>query len=131
MSHTTKVKAKFIDLESVAKAAERCGGILHRNKSLFTSYAGRQEKCIHAISIKGAAKGSYEIGLRYLDTTQKAFEPHCDFWGGQLAKTFGQDLSRLKTEYAVAVTEKRLKQKGYAVRRVVDEGRHVRLQAIA
>lgn len=95
-------------------------------------------KCEHAIGIPGVAGrngstgvGSYEIGVMK-NRDGDGFRVVFDSWGpGQkLSRIAGHDLSRLRQEYAVAVTlrkAEKLKRKGFSVKREDLAGGRVRL----
>jgi hypothetical protein len=126
MSHVTDVKLTIKDLDAVEEACEALGLELVREKKTFEWY-GRWVndfrgataavdqgfdpatfgQCEHAIRIKGAAKGSYEIGL-VKDPSGDGYRLLYDAWGnGQnLERAAGKGLNRLRHEYAVAQARK-------------------------
>jgi len=146
MSHMTDVKLKVKDLDALEEAALALGMELRRGQKTHKWYGqfmgdtrsapGHDPKtfgkCEHAIAVKGEPS-AYEVGVvKALDGD--GFELLFDSWGpGQRVEAkAGRNLARLRQEYAVAVTAKRVKQtlarQGFKMTREAAEGGRVRLR---
>lgn len=130
MSHVSVVKCHLRDLDALETAAEKLGGVLHRNQRTFKMYGSRPEPCLHAITLRDEPN-AYEIGLRQTAANDPhTFEFACDFFDGKLSKAFGQNLTGLQNEYLAVVAERQLEQGGYrVVREEAEQG--IRLRAYA
>lgn len=118
MSHIASVDLELRDLDALAKAADHLGLELVRDCQTFNYYGGSRDAAIHKLRLKDAPAGAYEIGLRYTDASQKAYQPAWDTYGqhGQaLVRAAGQDCVELKKRYAAEVSAKELRRKGYSV----------------
>ena len=132
MSHVAVVACQIRDLDALSSAAEKLGGELRRNQTRFQMYGSESQACVHAIGVKGARNGAYEIGLRRKSASDEAegYELACDFFDGSLATKFGANLVGLRNEYQAVVAERTLQRRGYRVQRQ-DEGQQIRLVARA
>jgi len=148
MSHLTEVKMKFRDLESLQAAVEACGGEW-RDKKTYAWWGSRagggdygglppseDGKCLFAIGQKGVEarnghSGPWEIGVRKA-ADGDGYRLLYDYFGSAgnaLHRTFGENLSKVKQEYSVAVATKQaavLARQGYTLRREA-VGKRVRL----
>lgn len=57
----TPIQCEVRDLDALAAAAVRLGGVLTRGKQTFRYYAGQTDRCAHAITFPGCA---FEVGVR-------------------------------------------------------------------
>lgn len=145
MSHVADVDIKIRDLEAAAKAAQMLGGELMRDQKTHRWYGrfmndwssqraavNRRDpktfgKCDHAIRFPGV---DYEIGL--VREEDGSFTAVYDEWGpGAKIKEIcgGQDLPKLKNEYAAAVTTRTLMRRGFRVQRTIGPKGEIVLKA--
>lgn len=130
MSHIAEVNLELKDLDALAKAADALGLELVRDCKTFNYYGGAKDPAVHKLKLKGASAGAYEIGLRYTDGSQTAFQPAWDTFGqhgAALVRAAGRDCVELKKRYAAEVAAKELRRKGYSVKITTqDQGLRVR-----
>lgn len=152
MSHITEVKLQIKDLDALKEAAEALGFEFVEGQQTYNWYnafladspEGRQYarergtasmgKCEHALRLKGAKPGDYEVGIiKALDGNGFSIA-YDNFGSGQnlMKAGGGKDLPTLRKEYAVAVATKRaqasLGRQGWRVERQDLEGGRVRLR---
>lgn len=139
MSHVTDVKMKLHDLGALREACEALGLEFREGQQTWNWYGtwvndfsgeraaasqgfdpSKFGKGLHAVSVPGS---KYEIGVVEARNGD-GYELLYDAWGGHgaaIEKAAGQQLSRLKQEYAAAVTMNRARQKlareGFTARR--------------
>lgn len=134
MSHVTKLRMVVKDLDSLAEAAEVLGMELHRDQKAYTVYYGRKAPCQHALALKVAKPGAFEIGLLQAKAgdPEAGYELHSDNMAYDILAAAGPDSNRLKQEYAVATATRKvhatLARKGYKVSREALAGGRVRLR---
>lgn len=101
MSHITKVKTVAKDLDALKLTIEKMGLEFRENKTHYIWYGsnGAQNKCDHAIGIKGDNK-SYEIGVTKVgDEYKLAF----DNYDRKISKIVGNDCNILMNEYTKVI----------------------------
>jgi hypothetical protein len=120
MSHTVKIQTKFKNenFNAFRRALEHHGWTLKENDKART-YPGdpAQHTNYPFVAVNPQANG-YDIGLRVEEGDISVF---CDFYGGSITKTLGQDLNELRKEYAFRVIEERLANEGYSVSRTINQ----------
>lgn len=97
MSHLARGKTKLNDLAALRVAAEEVGGIFNEGQDTFIWYSDTDNKCDHAISIKGK-KHAYEIGLRKFKDGS-GYEMLWDTYDGHLENQFGEGMINLIDHY--------------------------------
>lgn len=148
MSHITDVKLRVRDLDALEQAAVACGLELHRGQRThkwYGEFVGDSEpppgrspkdygKCDHALSLKNARPGDYEIGVvAALDGD--GYDLLVDTWGQArlLQAVDGPAMNKLRREYSAALTIKRAKQKlglkGFTVQRK-DVGNRIQVRLV-
>lgn len=126
MSHITTAQLRFSNLDAMAAAGDVLGLVFMRDQTTHAWYGqmvgdseeGRRTarergvenlgKCAHALRLKDHKPGDYEIGV--VANGDGTFSLLFDSWGPghRLETAAGRDLSRLRQEYAVAVTQARV-----------------------
>jgi len=125
MSHITAITLKIRGLDDLETAATECGLELVREQTTHKWYGrfvgdtagidgvAREEygKCLHALRLPNAGPGDYEIGV-CAARDGDGFELRVDTWRQTrlLAAVGGADMPKLKQEYAIAVTKRRVGQ---------------------
>lgn len=103
MSHTVKVKTQIRVSEhnQLVKALQRLGWNVAENAAV-RQYAGvSNDYPLAAINPDKSGIG-YDVGIKQKDGVYEFFT---DFYQGSVAKTLGEDFSKLKQEFAAAVVE--------------------------
>lgn len=135
MSHLESIECYCTDLDALAVVADRLGFELVRGArsfkwfgALVADYEGATAavsrgydpktfgQCDHALRLKNATAGSYEIGLVRRIDGQPGWELLFDSWGvhGQLLEKYaGAKLTTLKDQLAAEVTRRQLARQGY------------------
>ena len=152
MSHITDVKLKIKDLDALKEVADACGFEFREDQKRYAWYgkfmgdseSGRRVvaergveslgKCDHALRLKGAQSGDYEIGV--VKDADGSFALLYDEYGfgRKLVSdaTGGPQLSRLRREYAATVATKEAKRRlgrlGFTVARQDLPGNRIRLK---
>lgn len=127
MSHIAKIQLQIKDLDALAIAAESLGCELVRDQKDFLWYAGRRNPCDHAIRVKNAQSGTYEIGV--IADGEGNYRLECDFWNsGGLQKIVGAEGQKLRQSYAESAATRQAKRQGFRVQRTVNENGVVRLR---
>ena len=126
MSHITEAKLLIKDVDALDAAAAECGFVFMKDQNTHAWYGqmvgdseeGRRTarergvenlgKCAHALRLKDHKQGDYEIGV--VKNTDGTFSLLYDTWGPgrRLEQAAGVNLSKLRQEYAVAVTQARV-----------------------
>jgi len=134
MSHVTKVGGIYcqedqLDLLDTAATVRGCE--LRLGQEQFKAYFSEQ-KCVHAIRVRGAGRDTYEIGLTRRPTAQGGYELSYDPYNGGfgLEAKIGPGAGLLKKEFAALVAERQLQREGHRVRRVVEEDGSVAVYAM-
>lgn len=101
MSHITKINVKIKDLDSLKKAAARCGLQMIEHQKSFRHYNGRVEACAHAIVVPDNLK-AYQVGVIW-NEEEKSYDLATDFYAGGygLTEKIGKDFSTLRSAYAL------------------------------
>lgn len=97
------------------------------DQTTFRQYAGRIEKCEHAIRIPDNDR-AYEIGVTRHGDSRQGFVLSWDSWAGGygMVEKVGEEGARLKMEYGIAVDMKIKQDEGYeVVRENMADGRVV------
>lgn len=148
MSHITNGKLKVLHLDDLETAALERGLVLHRGQTTHKWY-GRfmgdsavpegmdpkdYGKCAHALALKDAQAGDYEIGVVPALDGGEGYDLVLDTWGQtRLLAAVGPDLNILRREYAAAVATRKanekLRQRGFVAHRtnLANGGIRVRL----
>ena len=150
MSHISKCTTLYKSLDEVEVAGEALGFDLLREKKSHAWYgrmvgdsaegiATAREfgvenlgKCDHVLRLKTHQAGDYEIGVKRMD--DGTFALVYDSWGPgkRLEDAAGKGLQRFRQEYAVAVTQARMKKtlarQGFRMTREQGENGRVRLR---
>ena len=130
MSHIVGARMVVRDLDAVEVAADECGLTLMRGQKTMRCYQG-QGACDHALKLKDARPGDYEIGLR---TQEDGFGLVIDTWGPgrRLVEAAGPEMNTLRREYSAAVltarARKKLAPKGFTTTREDLPGGRIRLR---
>ena len=124
MSHITDVKLQVKDLDAVKMVAEILGFEFREGQKTYAWYGrfmndsdeGRrvvQERGEHALgkcdhALRPKVGGGYEIGL--VANAEGSYDLLYDSWGSgqRIEELAGKGLSRIRQEYAVAVTQRRV-----------------------
>lgn len=107
MSCVVNANLEVTDLASVQAAVTVLGMSFREGQKTYRAHEGELD-CEHAIAVPG---GQYEIGL--LRDGEK-FSLMYDRWGqhgAAIERLAGPGLGRLRQEYAVAVTERRVEER--------------------
>lgn len=127
MSHIAKIQLQIKDLDALADAAESLGCELVRDQKDFLWYARRRNPCDHAIRVKNAQSGTYEIGV--IADEEGNYRLECDFWNsGGLQKIVGAEGQKLRQGYAESAATRQAQRQGFRVHRTVNENGVVRLR---
>lgn len=144
MSHVANVEIQIKDLQALKRACKALGLEFVENQNTYAWYGqwmddwhttdaavtnGYDEKdfgkCEHAIKVPNS---SYEIGV-VKNPNGVGFRLIYDTWGENGRKVSeqlgGKSLTKLKNEYAVAVTTKQLMSQGFRVKRSTKAGKIV------
>lgn len=108
MSHITSVTLKVRDLDALKAACAPLGLEFREGQKTFKWYS-QSGKCDHAIGVAGAPKGTYEIGVKRQSESEdgEGYKLDYDKFDGNIEPLAGQNLSKLKQEYAAQVVESR------------------------
>lgn len=127
MSHIARIQLQIKDLDALADAADLLGCELVRHQKDFLWYAGRRNPCDHAIRVKNATSGTYEIGV--IADGEGNYRLECDFWNsGGLRQIVGEGGQKLRQTYAESAATRQAQRQGFRVQRTVTENGVVRLQ---
>jgi hypothetical protein len=150
ISHITDARLKVKDLEALDMAGQVLGFELVRDKTSynwFQNFVGDSAeglrvaaergahtfgKCEHVLRRKGAAATDYEIGV--VRDPDGAYSLLYDTWGSgqKLEQAAGVRLARLRQEYSVAVTQRRVEKtlgrQGFRMTRETKEGGRIQLR---
>lgn len=115
MSHLTEVKTEFKDAEALKKAAQELGFSWQANAEC-RFWNDQSKKFDYVIKLKGP----YDVGVRCKPSGELALE--ADLHAGYVEKELGNNLERLKQQYAAEKIKiaARLKAKSVRQRRLQD-----------
>ena len=147
MSHVTEIKVEILDLESLAKAAERCGCELITNKKTYHWYgysvgdyplpkgfkAEDLGHCDHAIRVQGGKEGyTYEIGVCKRRDGKEGYTLLIDFFAGGhglIEKIGGNDAAALTDWYSAEAAASLLEQEGFSCSLVKSASGEIEVEA--
>lgn len=133
MSHVIDAELTFTDLDALEHCAPEIGLELVRGQTSFNWFGrwvndyhapqsavahGRDPKlfgkCAHALRLRDARPGDYEIGLA-ARADGKGFDAVYDSWGPghRLEQAAGRNLDKLAQVYGAEVAVRKLRKKGF------------------
>lgn len=122
MSHTVKIQTKFTQLDALKKAFEHFGWAIVENKTART-YAGDPKKNevypMVAVNPSTNQDRLFDLGIRVAETGE--VEVFGDLWGGSIASSLGNNLDKLRGEYAYRVIEQKFTYEGASVFRTENQ----------
>ena len=122
MSHTVKIQTKFTQLDPLRKAFAHFGWVIKENSTARTYSSNEDRTKVFPFLAVNPQTGSnaYDLGIQRNETTGE-LDVLGDFYGGSVAQTLGENLSKLKGEYAYRVIEERYTYEGASVMRTVNQ----------
>jgi len=145
MSHVVNIELEIKDLKSLKEAAEMLGLEFRENQKTYRWYGHHvgdyplpkgftkfdMGHCDHALSIPGNPN-AYEVGVCKRRDGVEGWLLQFDFYAGGngLISKIGKDAGKLCDEYAAAVAKRKLKAKGFMVKRTVTSTGKIILQGI-
>lgn len=135
MSHVTLIELSVEDLEALAEGGINLGMELleKRNFKWYGNYVGDHPlppgfteqdmgKCDYVLRIKNNAE-AYEVGVVRRKDGKPGYVLLWDFWceGFGLQSTIGENGSKLRQEYSIAVASKAMRRQGFRISREVNE----------
>ena len=121
MSHTVKIQTKFTQLNPLKKAFEHFGWNIVENAKAKTYPNDPRQNEVYAYVAKNpqTSSNNYDVGIKV--GANGEVEVHCDFYGGSIAQTLGNNLDKLRGEYAYRVIEEKYAYEGASVFREMKE----------
>jgi hypothetical protein len=113
MSHVTAIKTKTRDLDALEEAAIACDLVFRRGITRHKTYGGAYQSCEHVLALRDATASDYEIGVVKAIDGSGDYDMKVDWWQQSrlAAAVGGNEMQKLKQEYAVAVASKKAKAK--------------------
>jgi hypothetical protein len=129
MSHVAQVSIDIRDLDALEQACKTLGLELRRGQKTHRYYGGAQGPCEHAI---GVVDGSshYEIGLVSRGEGKPGWQLAWDSWSAGLREKVGNDLGKLKQQYAVAVATRTAQRQGLRVQQTIGANGSIVLRCV-
>ncbi len=116
MSHTVKIQTKFTQLNALKKAFEHFGWSIVENAKART-YSGdpkQHDKYAYvAINPDKSTDRVFDVGVNV--GANGELEVFCDMWGGSIARSLGENMNKLRQEYAYRVIEEKYAYEGASV----------------
>lgn len=104
MSHTEDIKTQFYtsEFKNLTKAFEKLGWKIVQNQGV-RSYHGQEKRTFDYVALNPkSGSDAYDVGI---SNGNDVFSLHTDYFGGSVASTLGENMSKLKQEYAYALAE--------------------------
>ena len=122
MSHTVKIQTKFTQLEPLKKAFEQFGWKIKEKSTARTyAYDPQKNKVYDLVAVNPGKEGSMTFDLGLTVKEDGEIDVLGDLWGGSIAQTLGNNLEKLKGEYAYRVIEQKYAYEGASVFRTVNQ----------
>jgi hypothetical protein len=102
MSHTVNVATQFKNFEAFQDALKSLVWTIKHNAQIRTYHSDPERTKIYETVGVNPVNG-YDIGISL--NKEGEISVHCDFYDGSIAKSLGQQLCKLKTQYVVEVTK--------------------------
>lgn len=122
MSHTVKIQTKFTQLNPLKKAFEHFGWTITENAKARTYNGDPKKNDVYpfvAVNPSTNQDRLFDMGMKIAENGE--IEVYGDLWGGSIASTLGQNLDKLRGEYAYRVIEEKFAYEGASVFRTHNE----------
>lgn len=104
MSHTVKIKTEFKNWDTLVKTFNQLKWTIQTKAKLLRTYPSdpAKGKLYDYIAVNPDTHG-YDVGIEV--DAEGNISLHCDFFGGSIARTLGNQMCTLKKEYVINVTK--------------------------
>jgi hypothetical protein len=99
MSHSVNIKTQFKNISNLLKQFEKAGWVITYDAKCNTYPSDPRKDELHRYVAVNPAKGGYDVGID-IDGENNAYFV-CDFFGGSIERSLGQNMKKIKQGYAL------------------------------